>query len=309
MAPATTLDPYTRLLASLADVASKARQSLPTSFGGRLLMWSVVWSVGAWTLVALLLWSPLIITCAIAYAFYHAAVWLGALLEALFNAAVDRLAEWKVGIWAARKEARVMKSVRRAASDDGFMRSVLGGLPGVDAERVMQRIDSLTRFSVADRESQEEVGGGRVRRSRTEGGAEGSDQEEVDDEEEVGEVVSDCDIADARVSKGKSRGGGGEDGRVKKGGWGAARRGGTGGAALPRGTGNRNGDDSEDGLVQQRGVRAVHSVEDFEIEEVDEVGGGGAAHARLRKKTGGDLLLELVRKGYMVMMTGQQERR
>jgi hypothetical protein len=315
--PATTLDPYTRLLASLADVASRARESLPTSFGGRLLMWGLVWMVGAWSLLALLLWSPLIIALGISYAFYRAAAWSGIWLQALFNAAVGRLAEWKLGIGAARREARVVKSVRKAASDDGFMRSVLGSLPGVDAERVMQRIDSLGKFSVTDGEGQD---GGEGMRRRRRGVETTGRSGQVFDEQEGVDVMRD-DANDAHIAEKKARkcdgdvgdddddddGDGDKEEDVIQGG--CREKTGNVGA---RGTQRKKGGDSEleakQGRVREG--RAATRVEDFEIEEVEEEErGGGVAHERLGKKTGGDLLLELVRKGYMVMMSGQEAER
>lgn len=316
--PATTLDPYTRLLASLADVASRARESLPTSFGGRLLMWGLVWMVGSWSLLALLLWSPLIIALGFSYAFYRAAAWSGIWMHALFNAAMGRLAEWKLGIGAARREARVVKSVRKAASDDGFMRSVLESLPGVDAERVMQRIDSLGKFSVTHGDGQDGGEGVRRRRRRVET-TEGSNQ--VLDEQEGVDVMGD-DANNVHLAEKKARECDGDEidddeidddddddkqedaieggSREKTGNVGA------------RGTQGKKESDSVLG-IQQRRVRADRAesrVGDFEIEEVEEEERrADVVHERLGKKTGGDLLLELVRKGYMVMMSGQEEER
>ena len=319
--PATTLDPYTRLLASLADVASRARESLPTSFGGRLLMWGLFWMVGSWSLLALLLWSPLIIALGFSYAFYRAAAWSGIWMHALFNAAMGRLAEWKLGIGAARREARVVKSVRKAASDDGFMRSVLESLPGVDAERVMQRIDSLGKFSVTHGDGQD--GGEGVRRRRRVDTTEGSNQ--VLDEQEGVDVMSD-DANNVHLAEKKARecdgdeiddddddgdGDGDGDGDKQEDAIEGGSRGKTGNVGA-RGTQGRKESDSVLG-IQQRRVRAVRAesrVRDFEIEEVEEEERrADVVHERLGKKTGGDLLLELVRKGYMVMMSGQEEER
>lgn len=210
-------------------------------------MWSVVWTVGLWVTVALLVWSPFIIFAAWVYGSIWAVnvgwVWASSAAGAL----TMRWRRWKLGLGAARREEMVMKGVRRAASDDGFMRAVIDALPGVETDKVMNRIGSLTKFSVSTGQEH-----GARRRMHFEPEETACDR--VD-------MRANCEVQDRHDVQGLI-------------------------APL-----------QEDAGPWQR--RELPWEGDAVVESEGSPTGAG-------KMSGGDLLMELVRKGYMVVMTGRE---
>ena len=163
--PATVLDPYTRVLASGADIVTKARRSFQTSSAaGRLLVCGVlggiVCSAGAVALVLSPLWMPLVVVSSLAFTGVQGCralssllgslrqrllAWGGAQLRALHRASAPR----------APSSSTIKVQQRAAAIEDrGFLRQIFDTLPGVDTEGALEKIDAWKQRTLLEADAE-----------------------------------------------------------------------------------------------------------------------------------------------------------
>ena len=160
--PGTVLDPYTRVLASVADVVTKARRSFQTSSaGGRLLvgtvLWGVVWWAGAVVLVLSPIWMPLVVVSWLAFAGVQCcrALFsrLGVLRQRLLSFSSAHLLALSSPAGAGlHTTSSSIKVQQRAAAiqDRGFLRNIFDTLPGVDTEGALAKVDAWKERTVLE---------------------------------------------------------------------------------------------------------------------------------------------------------------
>lgn len=132
---------------------TKARQSFPRSVSGRLLVFGVfacsVCTTGLFVFVTSPLWVPV----ALASSSFYVGAHCSRMLATQLRGAWIRLKHW--GAWhlkmllhppppAVNTGASNVKMQQRAAamSDRGFMRNIFEGLPGVDTDYALEKIDA-----------------------------------------------------------------------------------------------------------------------------------------------------------------------
>ena len=141
---------------------TKARQSFPRSVFGRLLVFGVfgcsMCTAGLFVFITSPLWVPL--------GFASSGLYLrlqgSRMLAAQFTAVWIRLKQW--GAWrlkmmlnpppaSVHTGSSIFKMHQRTAamSDRGFMRGIFEGLPGVDTDYALQKIDAWKDNTVRDR--------------------------------------------------------------------------------------------------------------------------------------------------------------
>mmetsp|Transcript_44651 Transcript_44651/g.140891 ORF Transcript_44651/g.140891 Transcript_44651/m.140891 type:complete len:244 (-) Transcript_44651:120-851(-) len=155
--PGSSLDPYTRLLASIADLVSRLRQSLLQSLWGCTALALVVVSFvsGCFLLLTFtsILWLPvllftaasqlLVLTSKVLFrigdrGILNLARKTSAAVSGFFSAAEETLFEQTIAM-----ERHQYTDVMR---DPGFLRAIFDTMPGVDSESALARMEALSKW-------------------------------------------------------------------------------------------------------------------------------------------------------------------
>mmetsp|Transcript_14354 Transcript_14354/g.33038 ORF Transcript_14354/g.33038 Transcript_14354/m.33038 type:complete len:228 (-) Transcript_14354:15-698(-) len=148
----SSLDPYTRTLAYVADVVTRARASLPTSPSGRMAMVAVLLFIGSLVLlIALLtsfLWAP--------FSMFGFSIYIGVFTFRVISKRSSQLLHHVkhhvsrsyhlLVHQAGRLKAYALEPWKRqerqaAIRDRGFLRNIFEALPEVDADGALQRME------------------------------------------------------------------------------------------------------------------------------------------------------------------------
>jgi hypothetical protein len=152
--------------ASVADIVTKARQSLHQSLLGCLAVALALGTLLAGLLLLLvltsLLWVPLVsgLVCSqLLSAISRNLITMGGISVrrvrdktlGLLGILVHKIEQWVTGKTAAgvADELRRRRGHEAAIKDRSFMRNLFEALPGVDTERALQRIDHLQQWALA----------------------------------------------------------------------------------------------------------------------------------------------------------------
>mmetsp|Transcript_32114 Transcript_32114/g.102289 ORF Transcript_32114/g.102289 Transcript_32114/m.102289 type:complete len:203 (-) Transcript_32114:259-867(-) len=150
----SSLDPYTRTLAYVADLVTKARASLPTSASGRMVMLAVLLFIGSIVffiaLMTSFLWAP--------FSIFGFSVYFGVFsfrIVSKRSAQLLRHARHQISHsyhillhQCVRMKAYALEPWKRqdrqaAIRDRGFLRNIFEALPEVDADGALQRVCPL----------------------------------------------------------------------------------------------------------------------------------------------------------------------
>mmetsp|Transcript_32113 Transcript_32113/g.102288 ORF Transcript_32113/g.102288 Transcript_32113/m.102288 type:complete len:224 (-) Transcript_32113:22-693(-) len=148
----SSLDPYTRTLAYVADLVTKARASLPTSASGRMVMLAVLLFIGSIVffiaLMTSFLWAP--------FSIFGFSVYFGVFsfrIVSKRSAQLLRHARHQISHsyhillhQCVRMKAYALEPWKRqdrqaAIRDRGFLRNIFEALPEVDADGALQRME------------------------------------------------------------------------------------------------------------------------------------------------------------------------
>ena len=159
--PSSSLDPYTRLLASVADIVTTARQSLSTSVLGcvalAVAVGALLWSVIAVLLVTSFFWGPVMFFLLSTHVVSSLSKRLLLSMRQGMRRAQDKtlkslhrlsrtLEQWCVSINSSDDRVREYEV---AIKNRPFMRNLFDSLPGVDTQGALQRIERLEQWALA----------------------------------------------------------------------------------------------------------------------------------------------------------------
>jgi hypothetical protein len=145
----------------VADVVTKARRSFPQSVSGRLAVFGVIGcgicTAGLFAALTSPLWVPTAIVSSIAFVGFESSRVLSARLKHLWFHAKNYVTMQLKAMLnpppptpTARSSS--MKMLQRAAAieDRRFLRGIFEGLPGVDTEGALQKIDAWKQKTLLD---------------------------------------------------------------------------------------------------------------------------------------------------------------
>jgi hypothetical protein len=160
----SSLDPYTRLLASVADAVTKARQSFPRTISGKLILLGIFFCAISFICVFLLLtsiiWGPILISTMFVY---MSIVILRYFID-FGTDAFKRLKSKSLDLVSAlirsgrrqpgfTDDYAQQQQTQAAIKDHGFLRAIFETLPGVDADRALDRVPKLNLFRLSMHEA------------------------------------------------------------------------------------------------------------------------------------------------------------
>ena len=153
------------------SVVTKARRDFPTSTRGRLIVFGIfgcgVCTAGLMFALTSPVWAPLAVFSSLAYVGVHSVQVLSAATKKCYN----RISNWGAVQFksllhpqppapTARSSSIKMQQRAAAIEDRGFLRVIFEGLPGVDTEGALQKIDAWkqrTEESVVGSDSEHDV--------------------------------------------------------------------------------------------------------------------------------------------------------
>jgi len=153
------------------SVVTKARRDFPTSTRGRLIVFGIfgcgVCTAGLMFALTSPVWAPLAVFSSLAYV----GVYSVQVLSAATKKCCNRISNWGAAQFksllhpqppapTARSSSIKMQQRAAAIEDMGFLRVIFEGLPGVDTEGALQKIDAWkqrTEESVVGSDSEHDV--------------------------------------------------------------------------------------------------------------------------------------------------------
>jgi hypothetical protein len=161
----SSLDPYTRLLASVADAVTKARQSFPKTWSGQLLIFGIlscaISFVCIFALLTSIIWGPILVATLIVYTSFSSLRfcmdWGTEACKRIKSKSLDFVSAM---IRASRRQPGFIsedyiqqQQTQAAIKDHSFLRTIFETLPGVDAERALDRVPKLSSFRLSMHEA------------------------------------------------------------------------------------------------------------------------------------------------------------
>ncbi len=146
MMPASSLDPYTRLLASLADAVTKARQNMH-SFTLFLIAAAILCVAGTLLAVTSIIWGPVLFILFWVWtltAFFRLLVSFGGKTGMWINFLINQQ-KLKRSMRPMEDRSRYLRT-QAAITDHSFLRTIFDTLPGVDANMAAERCGQLIVF-------------------------------------------------------------------------------------------------------------------------------------------------------------------
>ena len=159
----SSLDPYTRLLASVADAVTKARQSFPKTVSGKLILLGifscVISLICLFALFTSIFWGPVLMVTIIVYMSLAGLRYIIDCSSDVSKRVKLMSIEFLNNLVGSGRRHHIsddyihQQQTQAAIKDHGFLRTIFEALPGVDAERAIERVPKLNSFRLTMHET------------------------------------------------------------------------------------------------------------------------------------------------------------